>query len=434
MPKIITWQPPMSIFVIGMNHKTAPVSLREKVYFALDKLSLYLQDLLNRGLAQEAVLLSTCNRSELYCETHDINAIRDWFCAQTSLPRSSFESALYIYVDEEAVSHIMQVACGLDSMVLGETQILGQMKEAFSESCTAGTVGALFHSLFQQVFSIAKEIRTTTMIGACPVSVASAAVHFAKQQVADFSQAHIVLVGAGDTTELLIRYLKSHLAGPITIVNRSIEKAVALMGEGEGHVYGMDKMVAALASADIVFTATGSALPIVDKRIVSEVMLGRHEKPLLLIDIAVPRDIDPAVAELKEMNVQLFCIDDLKAIIEKNRRGREHAADKALEMIRKHSVEFISELTALDRVTHTIRAYRGQIEEICRTELLKAKQQLKIGADPADVLDMFAHTFTQKLLHAPSVQLRQAGVEGRFEFLHFAKQLFAIPDQEVESL
>src|SRR5580704_66845 len=166
MPKIITWQPSMTIFVIGMNHKTAPVAVREKVYFALDKLSLYLQDLLNRGYTQEAVLLSTCNRSELYVETQDIDVIRDWFYAQTSLSPAVLQGSLYIYRDEEAVAHIMQVACGLDSMVLGETQILGQMKEAFSESCAAGSVGALFHSLFQQVFAIAKEIRTTTAIGA----------------------------------------------------------------------------------------------------------------------------------------------------------------------------------------------------------------------------------------------------------------------------
>ncbi len=432
MLKITTWQPLMSIFVLGMNHKTAPVALREKVYFSLDKLSLYLQDLVNHGYTQEAVLLSTCNRSELYCETHDIVAIRDWFFAQTSLPRSSLEGVLYIYRDEEAVAHIMQVACGLDSMVLGETQILGQMKEAFSESCTAGTVGAVFHSLFQQVFSIAKEIRTTTAIGACPVSVASAAVHFAKQNLPDFSQASVVLIGAGDTTELLIRYLNSHLVKPITLVNRSIEKAVALVGELGGYVYGMDRLSAALVFADIVFSATGSVVPVVNKEIVFAAMQARQAKPLLLIDIAVPRDIDPAVAEL--IDVKLYCIDDLKAIIEKNRQGREHAADKAREMIRKRSLEFISALTSLDKVAHTIRAYRGQIEEICRAELLKAKQQLKLGADPYKVLDMFAYAFTQKLLHAPSVQLRQAGVEGRFEFLRFAKQLFAIPDHEVERL
>src|SRR5579885_2446763 len=384
----ITWQPLMSIFVIGINHKTAPVTLREKVYFSLDKLSLYLQDLLNRGFTQEAVLLSTCNRSELYCETDDIDNIHDWFCAQTSLPRSELESAIYLHRDENAIAHIMEVACGLDSMILGEPQILGQMKEAFSESCTAGAIGALFHQLFQQVFSIAKEIRTTTSIGACPVSVASAAVYFARQQVPSFDQANVVMVGAGDTTELLLRYLKSQLSRPVTLVNRSVERAAALAAEFGGEVYGLEGLVTALEKADIVFSATGSPVPVVTKKIVAEAMQHRQARPLSLFDIAVPRDID----------------------------------------------QFILELKSFDNVKHTIRAYRSQIEELCRTELLKAKHQLRQGAEPGEVLDAFAYAFTKKLLHGPSVQLRQAGVEGRFELLRFAKQLFAIPDTEAERL
>jgi glutamyl-tRNA reductase len=422
----------MSIFVIGINHKTASIALREKVYFSADQLMLYLQDLLSRGHASEGVLLSTCNRSELYCETDDINAVCDWFCAQTSVPREILQPALYVYNNEQAVAHIMEVAAGLDSMVLGEPQILGQMKEAFSESCAAGAVNSLFHRLFQQVFSITKEIRTTTAIGACPVSVASAAAHFAKQQVTDFSQANVVLIGAGDTTELLMRYLKMHLAKPMTLVNRSFDKASRIIQAFDGVVYGLEKMVMALARADIVFSATGSPVPIVNKAIVAEAMQARRQTPLMLIDIAVPRDIEPAVAEVEQ--VKLYCIDDLKAIIEKNMRGREHAAEKIREMIRKKSIDFVSEQASLDKVTNTIRAYRTQIEEICDAELLKAKLQLRQGMDPAYVLDTFAQAFTKKLLHAPSVQLRQAGAEGRFEILRFAKQLFAIPDPETELL
>lgn len=420
----------MSIFVVGINHKTASVTLREKIYFAFDKLALYLSDLLNQGHAQEAVLLSTCNRSELYCYSHDVNAVRDWFCAQTSLPPSDLESAIYIHQNEEAVTHIMQVACGLDSMVLGESQIFGQMKEAFSESCSAGAIDRIFHQLFQQVFSTAKEIRSRTAVGACPVSVASSAMHFAKQQAANFDQANVVLVGAGDTTELIARYLKSQLCKPFTIVNRNVEKALTLAGECGGKVYGFDKLTMVLSDADIVFSATGSPIPIISKAVVADAMLTRPTKPLLLIDIAVPRDVDPAVAELP--HIQLFCIDDLKAIIEKNRQGREHAADKAREMIRQKSTDFMLELSSLDKVTHTIRAYRNLIDGICQVELLKAKQQLQQGTDPAQVLETFAYTFTNKLLHTPSVQLRQAGIEGRFELLRLVKQLFAIPDSEVE--
>lgn len=422
----------MSIFVIGVNHKTAPVNLREKIYFALDKLSLYLQDLLNRGIAEEAVLLSTCNRSELYCRSHDVGGLRDWFCEQTTCSREELESAIYIYRNEDAVTHIMQVACGLDSMIVGEPQILGQMKEAFSESCAANAVSTSFHQLFQHVFSTAKDIRTTTAIGACPVSVASAAVHFAKQKMPAFNQANVVLIGAGETAELMMRYLQTHLASPPVFVNRNILKAAELADEFGGRAYGLAELPEVLSQADIVFSATGAPVPVVTKAIVAEAMRERENTPLMLIDIAVPRDIDPEAGKLP--NVSLSCIDDLKSMIETNRHGREHAADKAREMIRQKSEKFIAEMNSFARVSHTISAYRGVIEDICRAELLKAKHQLGKGIDPEQVLETFAYTFTNKLLHTPSVQLRQAGVEGRFELLRIAKQLFAIPDPEVERL
>lgn len=420
----------MAISVIGINYKTAPVDIREKVYFSLDKLPLYLQDLLNRGSVSEAVLLSTCNRSELYCDAVDIGAVREWFCAQTIVPRNELESALYIYRGEEAIAHIMQVASGLDSMVLGEPQILGQLKAAFSESCSAGAVGALFHRLFQQIFAVAKEIRHSTAIGACPVSVASAAVHFAKQQLSDFAQAKVVVIGAGDTSELLMRYLQAHLTKPMILVNRSLERAATLIETFGGSMYGMDELAHALAEADIVFSATGSATPIINKTFLAPVMAGRTEKSLTLIDIAVPRDIDPSVNEIEA--VTLHCIDDLKNIIEKNKQSRSHAADKALELISSKSRDFYQQLHSIDKVAHAISAYRGQVEDLCDIELQKAKQLLLQGVDPVRVLHDFAHAYTQKLLHAPSVQLRQAGVEGRFELLRFAKQLFSLPDAEIE--
>ena len=422
----------MTLHVIGMNHKTAPITVREKFYFPMDKLPLYLQDLLNQGHAKEAILLSTCNRSELYCDTDNVAAVKMWFCAQASTSPAECEESIYCYRDEEAVSHIMQVACGLDSMILGEPQIFGQMKEAFSESCTAGTVGTSFHRLFQQVFTVAKEIRTTTAIGACPVSVASAAAHFVRQHLPTFSHANVLLLGAGDTAMLLLRYLAPHLGKPITIVNRSMEKAMALTQEYGGKALQIEQLGLALQEADVVFAATGSAMPLISCDLLKSVMAGRAEKPLFIMDIAVPRDVDPAAAAVPE--VQLYCVDDLKAIIETHWQGREHAAIKARDMIRQKASEFMMWLASLDTVAHTIRAYRSQIEEICGVELAKAQQQLYQGEDPSQVLNTFAEMFTKKLLHTPSVQLRQAGAEGRFELLRFAKQLFAIPDPEAEWL
>src|SRR3990167_5229127 len=420
----------MSIFVIGINHKTAPIALREQIYFSKDVLPLYLQDLLSHGHAEEAVLLSTCNRSELYCETNNIAAVCDWFCAQTTIARELLQPIMYVYEEIDAISHMMLVACGLDSMILGEPQILGQMKEAFSESCAASSVGPLFQRLFQQIFTLAKEIRTTTAIGACPVSVASAAVHFIMREPHVSRQSNVVVIGASDTTALLMRYLSSYIDTPITIVNRHIENAKPLAEAFGGHAADLHALPQLLLTADIVFSATGSPTPILTKNMVAEAISQRLSKPLKLIDVAVPRDMEPAIAELSRVN--LYCIDDLKTIIEQNRQGCEHAAEKARDLIRKLSVEFVNESNALDKVTYTIRAYRGQIEEICQSELNKAKRQLKSGVDPDEVLDAFAHAFTKKLLHTPSVQLRQAGVEGRFELLRFAKQLFAIPDPEIE--
>lgn len=421
----------MSIFVIGINHKTAALDLREKIYFALEKLPLYLQDLLTNGLAQEAVLLSTCNRSELYCHAETAEPLREWLCAQAALPTTSLAAALYVYQDEKAIAHMMSVACGLDSMVLGEPQILGQMKEAFSESCTANAIGTLFHRLFQQIFTVAKEIRTATAIGACPVSVVSAAIHFAKTQL-NLQDAKVAMLGAGDTCDLLMRYLKPQVVKPLTIINRNEERALALADTYQALGYGLDALPQTLSEADLIFTATGSATPIITYTMMMHATDKRH-KPLVIIDVAVPRDVEEAVGRVP--NVALYCIDDLKVIIEKNRQGREHGAEKAREMIRSQSVELMLELQSYDHIAHTIRAYRGQIEAICRVELLKAKQQLAQDVmTPQEILDAFAHAFVKKLLHAPSVQLRQAGAEGRFELLHYAKQLFAIPDPDIERL
>lgn len=422
----------MSIFVFGLNHKTTPVALREKAYFAPDKLSLYVQDLLSLEVVDEAVVLSTCNRSEVYCEAKCVYAVREWFAQQTGLTLSELDQCAYIHRDEAAVAHIMEVACGLDSMVLGEPQILGQMKEAFSESCAVSAVGALFHRLFQHVFSVAKEIRTSTAIGACPVSVASASVHFARQQVADFANANILLIGAGDTTQLLLKYLQSYLAKPVTVVNRNVIKAAEMMEGFAGRAYGFDRLYSVLSKADIVFSATGSATPIVNQAMMSKAMQSRPGQPITFVDVAVPRDIDPDVANVA--NTSVFCIDDLKSIITKNRQGREHAALKAHDMIKTRSAMFIDELQSIDKVAHTIRAYRGQIERLCRDELMKARNQLQQGEEAHAVLESFAHAYTNKLLHAPSVSLRQAGKEGRFEILQFAKQLFAIKDPEADIL
>lgn len=412
----------MPIIVCGISHKTAPVALREQVIFAADKLSLYLHDLLTNENVREAVLLSTCNRSELYCEADDVDQVIDWFCRQHAIARKELEPVLYIQKDQAAVQHMMHVACGLDSMVMGEPQILGQMKEAFSEGCAAGSVGTLFNRLFQQIFAAAKEVRTNTAIGACPVSISSSAVNLVKHAFSNtLTNTTVLMLGAGDTINLALRYLVALSPKEIIIVNRNIENAHALAVQHNATVVPFSKLSKTIQQADVLISATGSTQPII-----TEAMLANREKPIVIVDIAVPRDVEEKVSSLP--HVHLYSIDDLKNIIQHNRHGREHAAEKALEMIKIKSREFMAWLNSLDEVATTIRAYRQQIEELCHTELVKFRRLLQRGDDPADVLTSFAHSLTNKLLHHPSVQLRQAGFEGRFDLLDLARQLFAIPE------
>ncbi len=422
----------MPIIVCGINHKTAPIELREKVVFPLEKIALYLADLLTHENIHEALILSTCNRSEIYCDSSDAEQLLDWFCRQHQLSKHELKPVLYVYRDAEAVEHIMQVACGLDSMIVGEPQILGQVKEAFSESCAVGAIGPLFNRLFQHVFAVAKEVRATTAIGACPVSVASAAVGLAKKLYPEISSATALVIGAGDTADLVLRYLSTHTPQKIFIANRRQDNAAVLAKKHNATVVSFSALSQALTQADVVISATGATLPIVTKKMLQTIFNAGRTKPLTIIDIAVPRDVEATVAELEQ--VQLCCIDDLKNMIQHNLRGREHAADKAREVIQQKSQEFAAWLQSVDLVATTIRAYRRQVEDMSQTELSKAARQLQRGDDPLQVLAGFAHALTNKLLHTPSVQLRQAGVEGRVDILQMAQELFAIPRSESELL
>ncbi len=416
----------MAIIVCGISHKTAPIALREQVIFPADQQSVYLHDLTMNENIREAVLLSTCNRSEIYCEADNVDQVIDWFCRQHPIAKAKLEPALYIYTHQAAVQHMMRVACGLDSMVMGEPQILGQMKDAFSEGCAAGSVGTLLNRLFQQIFSVAKEVRTNTSIGACPVSISSSAINLIKQSVAlPIDAATVLLLGAGDTIQLVLRYLKALMPQRILMVNRNLENAQALAEQYQLEVIPFPDLARAIQQADIMITATGSTQPIVSRS-----LLLQRTKSLCIVDIAVPRDVEEDVGLLPA--VQLYSIDDLKTIIQHNQHGREHAAEKAEEMIATKSQDFMAWLQSLDAVATTISHYRKQIEELCRTELVKFRRQLQRGDDPADVLTNFAHSLTNKLLHHPSVQLRQAGFEGRFDLLELARQLFAIPESQAE--
>jgi glutamyl-tRNA reductase len=411
----------MALLTCGINHETAELALRERMFISSEQLPLFLTKLLSQQGVFEAVVLSTCNRTEIYAEAahHPIllKTLAD-FC------RVDFErlsSASYQYVAQDMVRHLMRVACGLDSMVLGEPQILGQLKEAMNVAELNSALGPQLFPLFQQVFAVAKRVRTHTEVGVCPMSVASTAVSLAKDLFPDLSQTKVLLIGAGDTVALTAKHLQKHGATQMMIASRHLEKAQALADQYQATPLYLKDLADYLWKADIVFTATASTVPILGKGAVETALKKRGDRPLLMIDIAVPRDIEPEVAELK--NVYLYTIDDLKQVIQVNLINRQHAAQKAEEMIVDATQHYMNLIKAENSI-HTLRAFRLWAEELKEQELIKANKLLRQNMDPEEVLRRMANALSNKLMHPPTVKIREAGYEGRTEFVECVHELF----------
>ena len=417
----------MPLLAFGINHKTAPVDVRERVAFDPQNLVSALQQLTALPQIHEAAILSTCNRTEIVCnlEETDTAAVVDWFQHYHKLAREDVEPYVYIHPDRFAVRHMLRVASGLDSLILGEPQILGQMKEAYLTAVQAGTVGTLLGRLFQHTFAVAKQVRTDTAIGSSPVSVAFATVSLAKQFFTDLSQHTVLLIGAGETIELAARHLHEHRIGRIIIANRTMEKAHSLASAFGGYAISLGDIPAHLAEADLVISSTASQLPILGKGAIERAIKARKHRPMLMIDIAVPRDIEPEAGELDD--VYLYTVDDLQDIIQEGLRSRQEAAKQADEIIENQVIQFMGWLRSLDAVA-TIRAYRELAEQLRDQEVNKAKRMLARGVPPEEVLAQMARILTNKLIHSPSTHLRQAGFEGRSEVLAIARELFDLKD------
>lgn len=418
----------MPFFAIGINHKTAPVEIRERVAFAQDSIAQALSELATCPAFHEAALLSTCNRTELYCnlEDADCSAVIHWLCQYHKLQLADIEPYLYIHTDQAAIDHVLRVASGLDSMILGEPQILGQMKVAYKTAVEAGTVGMLLGRLFQHTFLVAKQVRTDTAIGASPVSVAFAAVSLAKQIFGDMSAQTALLIGAGETIELTARYLHESKIGRIIVANRTVERAHLLASEFNGYAISLAEIPAHLAEADIVISSTASQLPILGKGSVESALKVRKHRPMFMVDIAVPRDIEPEVSELPD--VYLYTVDDLQEVIKENLSSRQEAAKQAAEIVDVQVANFMGWLQSLDAVS-TIRAYRASAEQTRDHELDNAQRLLAQGRDPQQVMHLLARSLTNKLTHTPSIQMKQAGFQGRLELLQAARELFGLKDE-----
>jgi len=413
----------MSLIALGINHRTAPVELREQVAITSERITQALRELVALPAVNEAVILSTCNRTEVYCGLQDghLEEIAKWLSHFQQLDLAQIQPHLYSYPNDDAVRHILRVAGGLDSMILGEPQILGQMKAAYQAAADAGTLNAALGRLFQHTFSVAKQIRTDTAIGESPVSVAFAAVSLAKQIFGTFEEQTALLIGAGETIELTARHLHEQQLGRMVVANRTPERAHRLAANFNGYGIGLDEIPAHLVEADIVVSATGSTQPLLNKTMVKKALKGRKHRPVFMVDIAVPRDIDPAVAELED--IYLYTVDDLQEVIQENLHSRQQAARQAEEIIDVQVERFMAWMRAQDAVS-TIRDYRQQAEQHRDQVLTKARQMLANGKDPQQVIEFLAHTLTNKLTHEPSVHLRQAAENGDTELLAAALELF----------
>jgi len=416
----------MTLFALGINHNTAPLAIREKLAFSTEKLKPVLLDLVQATKAREAAILSTCNRTELYCGIHTLEqeTLVDWIAQNRRLRLDEFKPYLYTHQEGNSIRHMFRVACGLDSMILGEPQILGQMKTAYQTASKAGTLGKHLDRLFQSTFSTAKKVRTDTEIGSSPVSVAFAAVRLAEQIFDDVREQTALLIGAGETVELTARHLHQKKIGKLIIANRTLGKAQVLAAQFNSLAIPLAKLPDYLASADILVTSTASQLPILGKGRIESAIKERKHKPVLMIDLAVPRDIEPEVEQLGD--VYLYTVDDLRDIVQENLESRRQAAEQAEEIIDAQVEHFMAWMRAEKNATSTIQDFRSQAE-ITRDEALKiALSALSNGKDPEQTVRLLAHRLTNKLIHTPSTQIKKAGIDERHDILSAARDLFEL--------
>jgi glutamyl-tRNA reductase len=415
----------MTLHALGLNHQTAPLALREKLAFGPAQLDAALASLRALPGVAEAALLSTCNRTEVYADLAPgaEAAIVEWLGRECGVG-DALEGYLYRHRDADAVRHLFRVATGLDSLVLGEPQILGQVKEAWHAARAAHALGTPLDRLFQQTFGVAKRVRTDTRIGAHPVSVAFAAVRLARQRFTDLEQATVLLIGAGDTIELAARHLSDAKVKGLLVANRTLEHAQVLAQRHGGFALPLSELSRHLPEADIVLSATAAREPILDAAAVRAALKARRHRPMLFLDLAVPRDIDPAVGKLAD--AYLYTVDDLEQVIEDNRASRREAAEQAGAIIDLQVEHYMAWWRAQGR-QDALKKLRFDAEAH-RAELLdKARAQVAAG-EPADaVLERLARQLTNKLLHAPSAALRQAALDGDADLLRAAGRLYATP-------
>jgi glutamyl-tRNA reductase len=417
----------MQLFALGVNHHTAPLAVRERLAFNTEGLPVALRHLVDHEPVREAAIISTCNRTEVYCSTPEPRNAMRWLASYHKIKESLLEPCIYTLPRERAVKHAFRVASGLDSMVLGEPQILGQIKDAVRSAEAAGTLGLVLHKLFQQTFSVAKLVRSQTDIGVASVSLAAAAVRLAGRIYPSIAEQKVLFVGAGEMIELCAAHFAAQRPRALTFANRTLERAQELAQRFEGSAQPLSDLGDFLLRHDIVVTCTASQLPIIGKGLVERALKARRHMPMLMIDLAVPRDIEAEVSELDD--VFLYSVDDLGQMVQEGRDQRQAAVDKAEAIIDAGVTDFMQWLGMREAVP-TIRALRDQAERTRRHEVERALRRLGRGESPEQVLEQLSQSLTNKLLHPPTHALNRAPEADRDQLVRLLERIYLTRGRE----
>ncbi len=420
----------MALMALGVNYQTAAIDIRQRLSFDYQGSVNLARKLVIEGVVSEAVVVSTCNRTELYCEADAAREPLNFLIGQAGATYEMMEPYLYQRCDRQAVIHLMRVATGLDSMILGEAEILGQLKRAYTAAANAGTVGKYLGRLFQRTFGIAKRARTETGIGINPVSVASAAVKLSQHIFTDLSKATVLLIGAGELIQLMMKHLTQLGVHKIMVANRTKANAERLALQFKGEALDLEAIPQSLALADIVITGTASVLPILGKGMVESALHQRKRKPMFMVDLCVPRNIEPEIGRLED--IYLYCVDDLQQVVEENKKYRTDAARTAEAMIEEASEQFMGWLSA-QASFKVLSKFRRKMEQTRDLLLQKNLHRLRLGEPPETVLKRLAYHLTNRFLHEPTCRLREVGKEDHANLLTFIREIFELNDETFDT-
>ena len=413
----------MTLFALGLNHQTAPLAIRERVAIATEALGHAVGELTRARPVKEAAIISTCNRTEIYVSAEQPTFAADWLAEYHQLSHAELGRYLYTLPHEQAVRHAFRVASGLDSMVLGEPQILGQMKQAVRAAESAGTLGTMLHKLFQKSFAVAKEVRTTTEVGANSVSMAAAAVKLAARIFPSIAEQNVLFIGAGEMIELCATHFAAQGPARLTVANRTLERATALAHRFNGRGIELRELAEHLHEYDIVVSCTASSLPILGKGLAERALKTRRHRPMFMVDLAVPRDIEAEVGDLDD--VFLYTVDDLSGIVSANLDARRSAVEQAEAIIETQVGQFMHWMDARESVP-VIRALREHAELARGSEVDRAMRLLARGDDPKQVLEALSQGLTNKLMHAPTQAINDSQGEERRALTDLVARLFHI--------